>query len=424
MTKDERYKLQPVRGTHDWLPAQAQQFQWVIETARRAASCYGFGDIITPVFEFSEVFHRTLGDTSDVVSKETYTFDDRGGESLTLRPEFTASVVRAFISNGLFDQLPCKFFYAGPAFRYERPQKGRMRQFHQIGVELLGAEQVQADLEIIALGHQMLSALGIADKVTLELNSLGDAVGRAHYREALVAYFTKHQNGLSEDSKARLDKNPLRILDSKDAGDKSLVAGAPRMREYFGDESNAMFEALQKGLQSFDIPFTLNERLVRGLDYYNHTVFEFTTQALGSQNAVLSGGRYDGLVALMGGQDVSGIGFAAGVERLHELCIISNTAPAACHAPVVMIPLGGLAESESLVLVQRLRMQGFIIEQGYKGNMAKRLKKADKHGVQLALLLGDDECANATITLKDLTNGQQRTIPQAQLETELAAYKA
>lgn len=424
MTKDTHTKLQPVRGTHDWLPEQAQQFQWVIDTTRRAAACYGFGDIITPVFEFSEVFHRTLGDSSDVVSKETYTFNDRGGESLTLRPEFTASVVRAFISNGLHDQLPCKFFYAGPAFRYERPQKGRMRQFHQIGVELLGANEVQADLEIIALGHQMLTALGIADKVTLELNSLGDAAGRARYREALVAYFRQHQSALSEDSQARLDKNPLRILDSKDAGDKHLVVDAPRMREYFGDESNAIFEAVQKGLHSFGIPFTLNERLVRGLDYYNHTVFEFTTAALGSQNAVLSGGRYDGLVALMGGQDVSGIGFAAGVERLHELCVISNTAPIAIHAPVVMIPLGARAEAESLVLVQRLRTQGFAIEQGYKGNMAKRLKKADKHGAKLALLLGDDECAAGTITLKDLTNGQQHTIAQAQLETELAAYKA
>lgn len=422
-------KLQPVRGTHDWLPEQAQQFQWVVETTRRAAACYGFGEIITPVFEFSDVFHRTLGDTSDVVSKETYTFNDRGGESLTLRPEFTASVVRAFISNGLNDQLPCKFFYAGPAFRYERPQKGRMRQFHQIGVELLGADEVQADLEIIALGHQMLSALGVADKVTLELNSLGDAAGRARYREALVAYFAKHQGGLSEDSKARLEKNPLRILDSKDAGDKLLIADAPRMHDYFSDESNSMFEALQSGLQSFGIPFTFNERLVRGLDYYNHTVFEFTTSALGSQNAVLSGGRYDGLVALMGGQDVSGIGFAAGVERLHELCVMSATAPAVTYAPVVMVPLGERAQIESLVLVQRLRMQGFIIEQGYKGNMAKRLKKADKHGATLALLLGDDECANGTITLKDLTSGQQRTIPQAQLaqallETELAAYKA
>lgn len=416
-------KFQPVRGTHDLLPDEARHYLEMVSCARAVAQRFGFADIMTPMFEFSDVFHRTLGETSDVVSKETYSFTDRGGESLTLRPEFTASVVRAFISHGLADQAPCKFFYAGPAFRYERPQKGRQRQFHQIGVELLGAEEVQADIEMIALGHLMLEALGLTQVTSLELNSLGDAESRTAYREALVSYFGAHRQHLSEESLLRLEKNPLRILDSKAESDKAIAAGAPKGVEYFTPQAREFFAQLQDGLSALGIAYAVNDRLVRGLDYYNHTVFEFTTQALGSQNAVLAGGRYDGLVAQMGGPQTAGIGFAAGAERLMALREQAHVMRTAQPAPVALIPLGEAAQQAALKLAFNLRREGFCIEQSYRGNLAKRMKKADKLNAKAVLILGDAELAAGQITLRDMHSGQEQKVPLETITDFLTPYK-
>ena len=416
-------KIQPVRGTHDLLPPEAQHYLQVVAASREVAGRFGYSEIMTPVFEFSDVFHRTLGETSDVVSKETYSFTDRGGEALTLRPEFTAGVVRAFISNGMADQAPCKFFYAGAAFRYERPQKGRQRQFHQIGVELLGAPEVQADIETIALGSQMLAALGLSELTSLELNSLGDAESRLAYRSALVEYFSGHKQALSEDSQMRLEKNPLRILDSKSEGDRAIVAGAPKGHDYFTPAAQDFFATLQAGLTALSIPFTINDRLVRGLDYYNHTVFEFTTQALGSQNAVLAGGRYDGLVAQMGGPDTAGVGFAAGVERLMALREQAQAAIVSSARPIVIVPLSDAQQLDALKLAHDLRAQGFVIDQGYRGNMGKRMKKADKQQAVAVLILGEDEQKAQSVTLRDMQNGTETKVAWSQLAGALAHYK-
>lgn len=415
-------KLQPVRGTHDLLPEDCRKFRFVTEQAFAVAERYGYGEIATPVFEFSEVFHRTLGDTSDVVTKETYTFADRGGEQLTLRPEFTAGVARAFISNNLQDQLPLKFFCAGPAFRYERPQKGRMRQFHQIDAELLGVAEPLGDIEMIALAWQMLSALGLADKVKLELNTLGDAESRANYRNALIAFFHGHENALSEDSRKRLDRNPLRILDSKDEGDRRIIGGAPRMEEYLTPAAKEFFATVTEGLTALGIHYTLNEKLVRGLDYYNHTVFEFTTELLGAQATVLGGGRYDGLMEIMGGTPTPGIGFAAGIERLMALIDYDNhPAFAKPVRPVSVIPLGDAAEKKAMMLAEKLRMQGFHVDLGYRGNLKNRMKKADRANARLALIMGEEELVKQAIVVKDLDKGTQEEVSLASLIPALSA---
>src|SRR5947208_317788 len=279
--------LQPVRGTQDLLPEMARRHRRVSDTAHQLATLYGFAEIATPVFEFTEVFARPIGEHTDIVAKEMYTFTDRGGEEVTLRPENTAGVVRAVLSNGLTQSTPLKFFYSGPMFRYERPQKGRFRQFHQIGVELLGVAQPQADIEVIALGQRILGALGIADKVVLELNTLGDPESRAAYRDALVAYFSARLSELSEDSRRRLERNPLRILDSKDPGDQRLAAEAPDFADYLNDASREFFARVRDGLDLLGIAYRLNPRLVRGLDYYTHTAFEFVTTDLGAQGTVI-----------------------------------------------------------------------------------------------------------------------------------------
>lgn len=401
-------QLQPVRGTHDLLPDSYAQHQRVIETAQAAAACYGYHRMDTPIFEFSEVFHRAVGDTSDIVTKETYTFTDRGGESLTLRPEFTAAIVRSFISNGLQQNLPFKCFYAGPAFRYERPQKGRMRQFHQIGAELLGAAEPMADVEMIALGMHTLRVLGLSDSVVLEINSLGDAESRAAYREALVKYLSQYEAKLSEDSRVRLSKNPLRILDSKDAGDREIIAGAPVLHDSFNEVSAQHFAKVKAGLDTLGIAYKVSEKLVRGLDYYSHTVFEVTTDKLGAQGTVLAGGRYDGLVKLMGGQDVPGIGFAAGVERLVALIGDDN---AVKQKPVAtIIPMGEAAEAEAWKLAHMLRAEGMAIDIAYKGNAKKRFERADKSGAKYAVIIGEDELKIGQVTLKNLSTGEQQTL--------------
>ena len=312
-------KLQPVRGTHDILPDAMARHRRVAATARDLAALYGYEQIETPIFEFTEVFKRTLGDTSDIVTKEMYTFTDRSGDTITLRPEGTAGVARMVISEGLTQSLPLKYFYTGPMFRHERPQKGRLRQFHQVGVELLGVAGPQGDIEVLALGHHFLQALGVGDKTTLEINTLGDVESRAAYRAVLVSYLENYRDKLSEDSRQRLERNPLRVLDSKDEGDKRIVAGAPLFSDYLTEAARAFFADVREGLGRLGIDYRINPRLVRGLDYYCHTAFEFTTEALGAQGTVLAGGRYDGLIGTMGGSATPGVGWAAGIERLSML---------------------------------------------------------------------------------------------------------
>ncbi len=400
------HKCQPVRGTHDCLPDEQHKRNAIIAEAALIAVAYGYRPISTPIFEFTEVFARTLGDSSDIVTKEMYTFDDRGGESLTLRPEFTAGIARAFLSNGLQQQLPCKFFAHGPVFRYERPQKGRMRQFHQLDVECIGIAEPLADAEVIAMGHQLLAALGLTNKTTLELNSLGDVQSRMAHREALVTYFEHFRGELSEDSQRRLSVNPLRILDSKDPGDRKLVADAPSIADYYTDESRRFIDQLQEYLGLLGIDYQWNDRLVRGLDYYNHTVFEFTTDQLGAQGAVLSGGRYDGLMEMMGGPHMSAIGWGAGLERLEAL--YEKTLPV--PRPIAVIPISPDEMNEAFRLTQELRSHGVMTTLDATGNMKKRLTRAGKANARLALILGADEVANGKVTLRHLDDGEQQLL--------------
>jgi histidyl-tRNA synthetase len=399
--------LQPVRGTQDLLPDAARRHRQVSETARTAASLYGFDEIVTPIFEFTEVFARPIGEHTDIVAKEMYSLEDRGGEKLSLRPENTAGVVRAVLSNGLTQSTPLKFFYSGPMFRYERPQKGRFRQFHQIGVELLGVAQAQADIEVIALGRRILDSLGIGARVVLELNTLGDPESRAAYREALVNYFSSRHGDLSEDSQRRLDTNPLRILDSKDPGDIRINADAPSFDRYLNEASRDFFAAVRDGLDRLGIEYRLNPRLVRGLDYYTHTVFEFVTTDLGAQGTVLAGGRYDGLVELMGGPAMPGVGWAAGIERLALLI----AEPAAPTRPVALVPIGEQGEALALIIAETLRGQGFAIDLGYSGNLGRRMRRANRVNARVALLIGDDECAKNVVTWRDLDSGEQAEVP-------------
>ena len=334
-------RLQPVRGTHDLLPDQMRRHRNVVDVARNVVGLYGFEEVATPIFEFTQVFSRTLGDTSDIVTKEMYSFEDRNGDHLTLRPENTAGVARSFISEGLAQQIPLKYFYAGPMFRRERPQKGRLRQFHQVGIELIGVASPAADIDVIAAGYRVLSDLGLREQVTLELNTLGDPESRENYRNALIAYLTPHLGNLSTESQERFRRNPLRILDSKNEVDQAIVADAPEFASFLTEESRLFFDNVKEGLERIGVPYKLNSRLVRGLDYYGHTAFEFTTSALGAQGTVLAGGRYDGLIKLMGGPPTPGVGWAAGIERLAMLV----EADLAKQPIVALAPLGDLAVS-------------------------------------------------------------------------------
>ena len=411
--------LQPVRGTQDLLPEAARRHRRVVETARAAAELYGFAEMATPIFEFTEVFARPIGEHTDIVSKEMYTFNDRGGEEVTLRPENTAGVVRSVISNGLTQSVPLKFFYSGPMFRYERPQKGRFRQFHQIGVELIGVGQPQADIEVIALGSRILVALGVGERVELQLNTLGNSESRSAYREALIAYFSARVTELSEDSRRRLERNPLRIFDSKEETDRPVVRDAPAFADYLDAASCQFFDQVRAGLERLGIGYRLNPQLVRGLDYYTHTAFEFVTTDLGAQGTVMGGGRYDGLVELMGGPALPGVGWAAGIERLAML-IAAPPLP----RPVALVPIGEAGEIAAVKLAEDLRDGGFLIDLGYSGNLARRLRRADKMGAIAAILLGDDELARGVATVRDLINGTQSTAPLAELRTRLRVLTA
>jgi len=408
-------KVQCVRGTYDLYGAAKRKMKKVVSVGSEVVEKYGFEEIETPIFEFTEVFARNLGDTSDIVTKEMYCFEDKGGESLTLRPEGTAGVVRAFVSNGMQQNLPVKFYYTGPMFRYERPQKGRQRQFTQFGVELLGVETPQADIEVISMAYEFLEKLGLSGQVTVEINSLGDAESRAAYREKLVAYLQKHYNELSEDSKNRLEKNPLRVLDSKEECDKAVVENAPLYADSLNEASKQFFADVLKGLDMLGIKYRINNRLVRGLDYYSHTVFELTTDKLGAQGTVLAGGRYNGLVAQMGGGEVAGIGWAGGVERLAMLLEQDVSLP----RPIAVIPVGEDTFETALKIAHELRLAGFSVEQSYSGNMKKRMIKANKVNACKAVIIGSDELADKTVTIKDLDSGEQKTVALANLIKEL-----
>jgi histidyl-tRNA synthetase len=409
--------LQPVRGTQDLLPEAARRHRQVGETARALAELYGFVEMATPIFEFAEVFTRPIGEHTDIVAKEMYTFTDRGGDEVALRPENTAGVVRAVLSNGLAQSVPLKFFYNGPMFRHERPQKGRFRQFHQIGVEVVGVAQPQADVEVIALGRRILDALGIGGRTVLELNTLGDIESRAAYRHALVSYFSTRISELSEDSRKRLERNPLRILDSKEETDQRVARDAPVFAEYQNAESRRFFDQVRAGLDRLGIDYRPNPRLVRGLDYYTHTAFEFVTADLGSQGTVMGGGRYDGLVELMGGPPLPGVGWAAGIERLAML----TGEPPPPPNPVALIPIGEAGEITALKLAEDLRDRGLIVDLGYSGNLARRLRRANRIGAFAAILLGEDELARGTATLRDLETGVQCELSLVELPGRVQA---
>lgn len=407
--------LQPLRGTRDLLPEECRKFRHVENVALALGKLYGFEEIETPIVEPAAVFKRSLGDTSDIVSKQMYAFKDLGGDEIVLRPEGTAGVARAFISRGLSQSLPLKLLYRGPMFRYERPQKGRYRQFYQFGVELLGVESPQADLELILLAAHILRDLKLQGDVRLHLNTIGDGDSRNAYRERLVAYLETRKSELSQDSLERLVKNPLRILDSKDEGDQRVVAEAPRLQGSLNDLSRKFFDELTESLTAMGIEPYIDPLLVRGLDYYCHTVFEFTTNALGSQNAVLAGGRYDGLISDLGGPKTPGVGWACGMDRL-TLMLSEMPNPS---VPVAVVPLGPEAEREALKLTQELRANGIAADLGYGGNMGKRMKRADKIGAHAALILGSDELAKGIVQIKWLKTGEQQAISRSDLITIL-----
>ena len=410
-------RLQPVRGTHDILGEKAIRFRTIFELFKNVAERYSHQEIDTPIFEFTETFKRTLGDTSDVVTKEMYTFEDRGGEQITLRPEYTAGIARAFISNGLQQSTPCKFYSFGPIFRYERPQKGRMRQFHQMDLEILGVEEPQADIEVLAVAADFLNDLGIGKHITLELNSLGDPESRSDYRDALVHYFTGHKGKLSEDSLKRLEKNPMRILDSKDDGDRELIKDAPRIADFYNQSTKDFFKMVIDGVEALDIKYVINDRLVRGLDYYCHTAFEFTTDQLGAQGTVLAGGRYDGLMEMMGGPKTAGIGWAAGMERLAEL--IADDLLIKQNRPVVVTPVGAEAQIPAMKLAHDLRVAGIVVDMAYKGNVGKRMKRANKQNASFAVLLGEEEMARGVAMVKNLDQGSQEEVSLSQISDYL-----
>ncbi len=384
-------RLQAVRGMQDLFGAEADRFERVVEAFRAVGRRFGFRRVEVPVVEFTAVFARTLGETTDVVAKEMYSFEDRGGDSLTLRPEFTAGICRAFIANGWQQHAPCKLMTHGPLFRYERPQKGRYRQFHQIDVEVLGAAEPQADVELLAFADLLLRELGVTEGVTLELNTLGDAETREAWRAALVGHFAAHRDALSEDSQRRLLTNPLRILDSKDAGDRSLVAEAPTIDAFLTAEAGRFFAGVQRGLDAAGVRFARNPRLVRGFDYYRHTAFEFVTDRLGAQGTVIGGGRYDGLVAAMGGPDTPAVGWAGGIERLMALAAAPPPAPL-----LAVIPEAEEADAQAARIAAALRAAGVAVDMAYRGNQKRRRELAAKAGATALLFVrpGDEPALN------------------------------
>ncbi len=398
-----------IRGTQDIFGADAETFAHVVETFERVRKLYRFRRVEMPVFEKTEVFSRAIGETTDVVSKEMYSFEDRGEDSLTLRPEFTAGIARAYLTNGWQQHAPLKVVTHGPLFRYERPQKGRYRQFHQIDAEIIGAAEPQADVELLAMADQLLKELGI-EGVTLHLNTLGDAESRDAWRAGLIEYFSKVRGDLSEDSQERLEKNPLRILDSKDPRDRAFVADAPKIDQFLSDDALAFFESVTSGLDAAGVKWQRAESLVRGLDYYRHTAFEFipdegsaAADALGAQSTVLGGGRYDGLMESLGGPATPAVGWAAGIERLAMLVGELDAEP----VEMAVIPLVAEAEVKAIEVAQTLRLTKFSTQIFSRGNMKKRFNRADQAGARAAIIIGENEIASGLLQFKDLKTGEQ-----------------
>ncbi|MGE4533759.1 histidine--tRNA ligase [Halomonas sp.] len=418
-------KIQAIRGMNDLLPEQSPLWQYFEGRVRTLMARYGYAEIRTPIVEQTALFARSIGEVTDIVEKEMYTFEDRNGDSLTLRPEGTASCVRAAMEHGLLHNQTQRLWYQGPMFRHERPQKGRYRQFHQVGVESFGLEGPDIDAEVIMLSARLWRELGLMEHVTLELNSLGSAEARAAYRERLVAYFEQHHDVLDDDSRRRLTSNPLRILDSKNPEMAEVLAGAPRLLDHLDDASREHFETLCGLLDAAGIDYVINPRLVRGLDYYGRTVFEWTTTALGSQGTVCAGGRYDGLVEQLGGKPTPAVGFAMGIERLVLLLETLELIPDAARGDLdlYVLPMDDAASGAALQLIERLRgeLPGLRAQLHCGGGSFKsRIKKADRSGARLALLLGEDELAHGTATLKFLREERdQQSLPQAALAETL-----
>lgn len=410
-------KLQKPKGTQDILPGEAAKWQYLENVARETFKKYHYGEIRTPMFEHYEVISRSVGDTTDIVTKEMYDFHDKGDRHITLRPEGTAPVVRSFVENKLFApevQKPVKLYYIGSMFRYERPQAGRLREFHQIGVECFGSANPASDVETIAMASHLFETLGIKD-MTLHLNSLGNPSSRAAYRQALIDYLTPMREQLSKDSQRRLDENPLRVLDSKEVEDKVAVENAPSILDYLDEESKAHFEAVQEMLTTLNIPFVIDTNMVRGLDYYNHTIFEFMAKVEGSDLTICAGGRYDGLVSYFDGPETPGFGFGLGLERL--LLILEKqgiTLPIEEPMDVYLVVLGEAANSKALALVQAIRKQGFTAERDYLGRKIKaQFKSADSFNAKTIITLGESEVETGKVIIK---NNQTREEMEVSLE--------
>jgi len=398
-----------IRGTQDMLGEQAERFAHVVDTFDRVRRLYGFGRVEVPVFEATSVFARSLGETTDVVSKEMYSFEDRGGDSLTLRPEFTAGIARAYLTNGWQQHAPLKLATHGPLFRYERPQKGRFRQFHQLDAEIIGAAEPAADVELLVMADQILKELGIADGVTLQLNTLGDAATREAWRNALVTYFEAHRGDLSEDSQDRLTHNPLRILDGKDRRDRPIADAAPSIDDFMSDEAGAFFESVTAGLDAAGVEWQRNASLVRGLDYYRHTAFEFVTDRLGAQGTVLGGGRYDGLIETLDGPETPAVGWAAGIERLAMLTDTRFGLPD-LRGSVAVLPVNAEAESASLQVAAGLRRSGVTTHTAFKGSLKKRLQKADNLSASLVVFVDADRWSRRELEVKNMQTGEQHVL--------------
>lgn len=401
--------MQPVKGMPDIFGVELLLMNEATSAIKEIAELNVYSEVILPVVEYSEVFHRTLGDSSDIVNKETYTFNDRNNQSLTLRPEFTASVCRAVFSNKWQQQLPLRLFTIGSLFRYERPQKGRYRQFHQASFEFFGVSSVQADIEIILMATNILQKLQLSAITQLEINSIGGKESRGKYTKALKEYYSKYEEELSEDSKLRLLKNPLRILDSKDKQDIAINKGAPTLIEFLSSEELEHYNEFKNHLNQLNIEYIENPRLVRGLDYYNDIVFEITTQELGSQSAVVAGGRYDSLSQVMGKEQIPAVGFAIGIERLVELMKVVNY-PIASAKTVYALPIGEKAEGSLPKIMNELRQMGVRCLFDYKNNVSKNMKKASNLGCEYVMFIGEDELKQNIYKLKNLASGEEKSL--------------
>ena len=397
--------FQPIRGTQSLLGEDADRLAAVVAAFDRVRRLFGFKRVEIPTIEHTGVFARTIGETTDVVSKEMYSFDDRGGESITLRPEFTAGICRAYVSEGWQHYAPLKVATSGSAFRYERPQKGRFREFHQLDAEIIGAAEPQSDVELLVLADQLLKELRI-DGAVLQLNTLGDPETRAAWRDALHEHFQEHAAGLSDESRERLERNPLRILDSKAHQDWPIVDSAPTIDSFLTSEAAEFFARVSEGLTAAGVAWERAPRLVRGLDYYRHTAFEFVTDRLGAQGTVIAGGRYDGLIESLGGPYTPAVGWAAGIERLAMMI----DAPQAERPSVVLVPIGDRAEAEAQRILAGLRREGIAADMAYRGNLKKRMSRANASGSAYALILGDAELDSGEAQLKDLATGEQRGV--------------